>query len=309
MDIKKIDEQKKIFKDYTDKYINEEQDEKAKNSHIDKQNHSLFVLDKALLTDAIFTRYNDSFRNLLALESLFHDIGRFEQMRTTRTFNDKMVSEHFPNMTDHGDIGAKVMQEHGLLEELIPDVRKYDKEVLKVISKHSKLPDPQLLHLIMKEYLDVFRNYDLSELFSSDKTKKERDVLSATNTTIVQDVDRLDIFRKIVRGIWIPMITNDPIDPEIYELFKQGRLPSMAEIKAVGKWNPNVGHLVRMNFINQMNLVPVLMKVRNEKLIDQIFDINGNAIVEPAYEYAKELLDKKIEQSDDGILIKRLKKA
>lgn len=305
MDIKNIDEQKKKFKDYSDKYINEEKDEKARNSHIDKQNHSFFVLDEALLTDAIFTKYNDSFKNLLALESLFHDIGRFEQMKTTRTFDDKVVADFYPGMNDHGDIGAQVMEEHGLLKELIPDVRTYDKEVLKVISKHSKLPNPQLLNLIMKDYIEAFRNYDLKELFLSDKTSKEKEVLSATNTAIIQDVDRLDIFRKIVKGIWVPMTTNDPIDPEIFELFKQGKLPSMNEIKAAGKWTVNLGHLVRMNFINQMNLVPVLMKVRDEKLLDKIYEIHGNEYVEPAYEFAKKLLEERIEQSEDGILVKK----
>lgn len=33
-------------------------------------------MEEALLVDAIFTEYNGEFKNLLALESLFHDIGR-----------------------------------------------------------------------------------------------------------------------------------------------------------------------------------------------------------------------------------------
>lgn len=81
----------------------------------------------------------------------------------------------------------------------------------------------------------------------------------------------------------------------------------MNEIKAAGKWNPNVGHLVRMSFINQMNLVPVLMKIRNENLIDKIYQVSGNDIVLPAYEYAKEQLDKAIEYSDDGIVVNKRK--
>lgn len=157
----------------------------------------------------------------------------------------------------------------------------------------------------MRDYILSFKNYDLSELFLSKKSLKEIAVLSKINTSIIQDVDRLDIFRKIVKGIWVPMVTNDKIDPELFELFKQGKLPSMNEIKSAGKWNANVGHLVRMSFINQMNLVPVLMKIRNENLIDKIYQASGNDIVSPAYEFAKEQLDRMINNSEDGIIVNK----
>ena len=54
-----------------------------------------------------------------------------------------------------------------------------------------------------------------------------------------------------------------------------------------------------------MNLVPVLMKVRNENLIDKVFEKTGNDIVAPAYEQAKKMLDEAINSSDDGILVKK----
>ncbi len=304
MGIKNIEEQKEIFKKYTDKYI-ENADEKTKDGYIDKQNHSIFVLDEAMLTDAIFTEYNLSF-NLLALESLFHDIGRFEQLKRTGTFRDNELKSFYPNMEDHGDLGSVIISEHKLLEKLIPDTRLYDEEVQKVIKLHSKV-NPDLLEGIMREYILAFKNYDLSELFLSNNASKEREVLTKVNTSIIQDVDRLDIFRKIVKGIWTPMATEDKIDPELFELFKQGKMPSINEIKASGKWNANVGHLIRLSFINQMNLVPVLIKIRNENLIDQVYNATGNHIVEPAYELAKEQLNKKIENTDDGIIVKKIK--
>ena len=303
MDIKNIEEQKKEFKDYTDKYISGA-DEKTIGGYEDKQAHSLFVMEEALLVDALFTEYNDSFKNLLALESLFHDIGRFEQLKVTGSFRDNELSLHYPGMQDHGDLGSVVMDEHGLLKKLIPDIRIYDEEVRKVIELHSKI-NPNLLNDIMRDYLLVFKNYDLRELFLSEKAKKEQETLTKVNTAIIQDVDRLDIFRKIVKGIWVPMVTDEKVDPELFELFKQGKLPSMNEIKKAGKWNANVGHLVRMSFVNQMNLVPVLIKIRNENLIDKIYLASGNDIVLPAYEYAKEQLDIAINNSEDGIVVNR----
>lgn len=303
MDIKDTVSQKKVFMDYTNKFINEN-DETKINGYIDKQNHSLFVLDEAMLTDALFTNYNDSFKNLLALESLFHDIGRFRQLKETGSFKDTDLKNYYPNMVDHGDLGKIVMNEENFLKELIPNIRIYDEEVTKVIGAHAKV-NPELLDSILIDYIKAFRNYDLSELFTSNNATKEREVLFATNTSIIQDVDRLDIFRKIVKGIWVPMTTTDEIDKNVLELFKQGKLPLMSELKDAGLWNANVGHLVRLSFINQMNLVPVLIKIRNENLIDKVFEKTGNDIVAPAYEEAKKMLDDAINSSDDGILVRR----
>ena len=305
MDIRDIESQKEIFKGYTDNFILSSTEDKI-NGYIDKQNHSLFVLDEVVLINSLFTNYNESFKNLLFLESLFHDIGRFEQLNITGTFDDNKIKQYYPQMEDHGDLGATIIKEEKLLENLIPNIRIYDEEVRKVIKSHSKV-NSDLLNSIIFDYIKVFKNYDLRELFLSNNTEKEKIVLSATNTAIIQDVDRLDIFRKIVKGIWIPMTTDEAIDPELFDLYRRGKLPSMNEIKKMGKWNANVGHLVRMSFINQMNLVPVLKKIRDEKLIDKIYEINGNEVVEPAYEYAKEVLDKTINSTEDGIIVKRKK--
>lgn len=302
MEIKDIEKQREIFDRYTEEYVKNTTDEESIGRYRDKQTHSVFVQDEAMLVDALFTKYNASFKNLLALESLFHDIGRFEQLKVTGTFEDTKLAPFYPGMQDHGDLGAVLIDEHGLLAELIPDVRTYDEEVMQVIKLHSKV-NPGILDGIMREYIDAFKNYDLHDLFLSSKADKEKDVLTRVNTAIIQDVDRLDIFRKIVRGLWTPMTTDEEIDPELFELFKQGKLPTMQQIKEMGKWNRNVGHLVRMSFINQMNLVPVLERVRAENLIDRVYAESGNDIVRPAYDIAKEQIDKMIASSEDGVLV------
>ena len=110
MDIKSVEEQNQEFKNYTDKYI-AAADEKTVGGYKDKQEHSLFVMEEALLTDAIFTEYNPSFRNLLALESLFHDIGRFEQLKVTGSFRDNELGAYYSGMEDHGDLGSVVIKE------------------------------------------------------------------------------------------------------------------------------------------------------------------------------------------------------
>lgn len=297
---------KRVFEDYVkDDYLSTNPDEKTPR-YEDKLTHSLFVMDEALNVDAIFTKYSLNYRNLLVIESLFHDIGRFEQMRVTGTFADIEIPKFYPGMKDHGDLGAKVLKDDGLLTKLIPEVRLYDEEVQRVIRDHSKISTNRLNRDVLN-YIRIFSTYDLQELFMSDKTEKERSALNAINTAIVQDVDRLDIFRKIVKGIWVPLTVDKNIDPEVWQMFKEGRLPSIEELKKSGKWNANVGHLVRMSFINQMNLVPVLIRIREENLIDKVYEQAGSngTYVQEAYQIAKEQLDEKIASSDDGIIINK----
>lgn len=305
MSIADLEEQKTKFKKYTDDYISKSY-EMTRGGYVDKQSHSFFVLDEAMAVDTIFTQYNQSFKNLLALESLFHDVGRFEQLRVTGSFRDNELKKYYPHLEDHGDLGALLMRQHGILNDLTPNSQLYDEQIMNVIRLHSKI-NQDLLDESIYSYISAFKNYDLESLLLSSKSSKELEMLTRINTAIVQDVDRLDIFRKIVRGIWLPNISSEPIDSELLELFKKGKLPSINEIKTSGKWNSNVGHLVRMSFISQMNLVPVLQIIRNEKLIDELFKASGNDIVLPAYEYAKEQLDMAIESSDDGIMVRKRK--
>ena len=178
------------------------------------------------------------------------------------------------------------------------------KEIKAVIRLHVK-NNPYLLEMINRNYLKIFRNYTLMDLFTSTNATRERNCLTALNTAIIQDADRLDIFRKIVKGIWIPNTTEEDIPKEVWELFKSGKLPTMKELKDKGLWNTNVGHLVRMNFINQMCLVPELQKMKDENLIERVYQICGNEKVRPAYDYALERIDTLIEKSEDKVLVKK----
>ena len=79
----------------------------------------------------------------------------------------------------------------------------------------------------------------------------------------------------------------------------------MHTIKQMNRWNPNIGHLVRLNFINQTNLIPVLLRIKNENLIDKMYDVIGNSVLKDVYEIAKEKLDERIKCTEDGVLVKR----
>ena len=290
----------KVFDDYTSKFVTEQHNQSG---YVDKYYHSYFVRNEALLIDEIFTRYNPDFKKILEIESLFHDIGRFQQLKLIGNFFDSDLFNKYPKIDDHGILGAIIMK-NKLLKELFPDDRIYDEEITAVIKLHSRNKN-ELLEWVKKEYIDIFKDYSLKEILTSDKTTSERTALTAINTAIIQDVDRLDIFRKIVNGIWIPSATDDEIDSSIWENFQNNQMPSINELRNKGLWNPNIGHLVRMSFINQMNLVPELQKIKDENLIEKVYQLSGNEIVRPAYDYAIEKINELIEQSEDKILVKR----
>lgn len=297
MDIVDINSQLDIFKKYTDKFINMNDEHKA--LYIDKQDHSVFVMNESLQIDKTFTQYNEDFKRLLAIESLYHDIGRFEQMKLTGTFADYDLKIY----KDHGDLGKEIIKT--MIRELIPKTNIYDIEIGKVISLHAKVND--LTNMINEKYLKFYKQIELKEIFNY---PNELNSLTALNTVIVQDTDRLDIFRKILKGIWIPDTSSEVIDEVVWEYFLNNQFPSISYLKNNGLWNKNVGHLVRLNFINYINLIPILKKIKDEKLIEQIFEktikgTNGENILERAYANASINLDKLLDENKDKMLIKR----
>ena len=300
MDIINIKKQKEIFINYANKYVGENDKEKL-SMYMDKINHSVRVLESALSVDKEFTKYNDSFIRLLALESLFHDIGRFEQLKKTNTFDDFYVSKYFSNTFDHGDLGSLLLIKHHLLYYLIPNRRVYDEDIKSTVKSHSKMNNSLDIDI---KCIERFMHYELKDVFKPNM-EYERKNLFNTNLAIIQDTDRLDIYRKIVEGINVPKSTDQAIEYELLKLYKMDCLPSMHELKKMNKWNPNIGHLVRLNFINQINLIPVLEKIKNENLIDKMYDIIGNSVLKDAYEIAKEKLDKQISNTENGVLVKR----
>lgn len=66
------------------------------------------------------------------LIGLFHDIGRFEQVRLYDTFNDKACG------IDHADFSNKVLFENDFIRKFIPN-NTYDEIIKKAIFNHNKL--------------------------------------------------------------------------------------------------------------------------------------------------------------------------
>lgn len=118
-----IEEAKEEFIKYTEKF-------NTKDENIErKQQHSLRVM-KIAEQIATNLKLNEEQIQLATLIGLLHDIGRFKQYTEIGLGNNL---EGF----DHGDYGAKVLFEEGIIRKFI-ETNKYDEIIKKSIKNHNK---------------------------------------------------------------------------------------------------------------------------------------------------------------------------
>lgn len=131
---------------------------------------------------------------LATLIGLLHDIARFEQFKTYKTFADK-------KSIDHGNFGVKILEKDNLIRKFI-ETDKYDEIIKKAIINHNK--------------------YKIEDGLS------EECLLQAK---IIRDADKLDIFYEGVELFWqdeeiIKEIEESLITEECLVQFKQNETVS-----------------------------------------------------------------------------------
>lgn len=240
---------------------------------------------------------NESFKDLLRVIFLDHDIGRFRQARYTSTFDDtKLINYGYSN---HGELG-KVLLLSGIINQQIPNNRVYDEIISTVVNNHvTKMVDGKNLLILCSSLL---KSEDAYEFFLKANDETKRKVID-TITQIVQDVDRLDIYHQILDGRWTPNKCNDPVDSKVFDMFYQGKYLNISELKKQGLWNHNVGELVRLSFINQIKLLSVAEVIKDENILERLKEKRNNPYVSNAFDVSIEKLDDRIKNSD-GITIK-----
>lgn len=93
--------------------------------------------------------------NLAESIALFHDIGRFEQLRKYKTFKDNIS-------VNHGDLGADILSETKILERL-PE-REF-KIILHSIKYHNALKMPDIKDDTLIFYLKLIRDADKLDIW------------------------------------------------------------------------------------------------------------------------------------------------
>lgn len=170
---------RRLLEDYAAAFCNGDQ---ARDNVELKRDHCLRVLDEArAIVDGLDLAPDDAAACLLA--ALYHDVGRFEQLRQFGTFNDS-------ESMDHGALGARVLGSEPFLDGLPRDRRR---QVRAAVAVHNRRFFPRAM-----------------------------EPRSALATRVVRDADKLDIFPVLLSHL-APGGPYDPVvvlgvraDPERY---------------------------------------------------------------------------------------------
>lgn len=220
-------EAKKAFKEYVKKYNPEDEKIKIKIAHIERvaENSKRIAENLNLSQEDI---------ELAELIGLLHDIGRFEQVRLYHTFVDK-------DSINHGEYGAKVLFEDGLIRKFIKD-DKFDRIIKLAIVNHNRA--------------------DIEEGLT------ERENLHAK---IIRDADKTDIFTILISGdkkaIWEKAdLAGDKISDEIYREFVEDKRINYKERKTSA--DILVSHF---NYVYDLNFPETRKIIRDNKYIDKLY--------------------------------------
>ena len=306
------------FKDYVLEQKNASDDILKKKNINQKILHTLDVVSYGEEI-AKNLKFNSSVIELLKIALLDHDIGRFLQMRALGTYKDyDLKKSGFCNVENHGQLGEKVLQggtfilpnkevitEPNLLKRQIMKNRIFDDCILSVVRNHvDNVSDYKDLLILTKRFL---KNEDINDIFMKRDKKTIKSLISAF-TQIVQDVDRLDIYYQILDDRFICKQTDEDINPLILDNFYNGEYLNINELKEQGLWNTNVGELVRLSFIDQIRLLSVAKKIKEEQIIERIKAKNNNKKVLDAYDFTIEKLNDMINNTNDGVTVNYVKK-
>lgn len=184
---------KKEFKKYISNYNPENPRVALKISHIERVAENCKMI-------AEFLKLPEEEVKLAELIGLFHDLGRFEQVRIADTFSDK------DSGINHAELSIKVLFEDGLIRNFIKETC-YDEIIRKAVYNHNRAK------------IDANVN-GKEELFCK----------------IIRDADKLDIFYVTTFSEFLPLFWYKDFDQEeigraVIEDIENRRLVDYRKIK------------------------------------------------------------------------------
>ena len=200
---------------------------------------------------------------LAKIIAILHDIGRFEQIKIYKEFNDKKI--------EHAEFGIKVLFKDNLIRKFVED-KKYDEIISKAIYNHNKfkiednLSDVELLHC-----------------------KIVRDADKLDNFRVKQEDKMENIFPKIYNE---KTINYENISTNVYEDFMRHKCIKLDDRKTiVDYWVCVIAFIFDLNF--DISLQYVKEKNYINTLIDRIQYKNSDTKqkMEDIRKCAKEYID------------------
>lgn len=201
---------KQVFKQYVSNY------DLNNGKILLKYNHILRVAE---ISKRIAQSLNlsDEDVNLAEAIGIFHDIGRFEQIRVFDTFVDV-------DSINHGEYGAKILFEDGLIKKFEVDEEYYDLIKTAVVNHNRSFIEDGL---------------------------SERALL---HCKIIRDSDKLDIFNvalidETINTYGIDSMENETFTDEIVREFKEDHYIDYKKRKTYGdRWISHICYVYDFNF-------------------------------------------------------------
>ena len=174
---------------------------------------------------------------LAEVMALFHDIGRFQQYTTYRTYMDR-------DSVNHAELGVKILKEREMLHLL--DASTQDL-VLRVISYHNRAFLPQ-------------NESEICLFFAK----------------LLRDADKLDIWRVVIEyysrnngehneAVSLGLPDTPEISEAVCEDLRAKRIVDIRHLKTLNDFK-----LLQMGWVYDINFVPTLQAVLERKYLEQI---------------------------------------
>lgn len=183
---------------------------------------------------------SDSQKQVAQVIALFHDIGRFEQFTTYRTYNDA-------RSTNHCVLGVKVLGRAKVLEKLDPTERRW---IARAIEYHGRKELPGDLN-------------GQALLFSK----------------LIRDADKLDVLYTVTEyyrqyrdtGEGFMLDLEFPDEPgysaKVVEGLLQGRLIDYDELRTL-----NDAKLVQLGWVYDVNFPATLERIKQRRFLEKLLE-------------------------------------
>lgn len=123
---------------------------------------------------------------------LYHDIGRFEQLKQYHTFLDA-------ESIDHAALGVRILQEQGLLSVFCDDSRQRE-VILQAISNHNKFRIADGLQEHAYLHAAMLRDADKTDIFRVNLMEKAENVYLCKEEQLLQETVSEDVLRDFLNS-------------------------------------------------------------------------------------------------------------
>ncbi len=230
-----LDELKRWFDNYPGRFFGPDE---YVNRHLRlKQEHTRRTCAEILyLADRL--AFDDSHRRVAEAIALLHDVGRFPQFATYRTYNDV-------RSTDHGRLGVEVLDREGVLEPLAAPERDW---IRAAVAQHNQKAVPVDLNGPALLFLKLIR-----------------------------DADKLDIYRVVTglyrrhregaeRSSFEAELPDEPrVSPAVVEAVLAGRLIEYEALRTL-----NDIKLCQVGWVHDLNFAPSLARLKASGFLEEL---------------------------------------